>query len=56
MTRTHHEGGNVYSKRVFDYCKKTDNLPIEGLAQKGALKNPDKFGQSNYQAAYGQIH
>jgi hypothetical protein len=29
---------------------------IQGLAHEGALKNPDKFGQSNYKAAYGQIH
>ena len=32
------------------------NLLIEGLAHEGALKNPDRFGQSNYQAAYGAIH
>ena len=32
------------------------NLLIEGLAHEGALKNPGKFGQSNYQAAYGAIH
>jgi hypothetical protein len=29
---------------------------IQGLAHEGALKNPDKFGQSNYKAAYRQIH
>jgi hypothetical protein len=29
---------------------------IQGLAHEGALKNPDKFDQSNYKAAYGQIH
>jgi hypothetical protein len=29
---------------------------IQGLAHEGALKNPGKFGQSNYKAAYGQIH
>ena len=29
---------------------------IDGLAHEGALKNPDRFGQSRYQAAYGQIH
>jgi hypothetical protein len=28
---------------------------IHGLAHEGALKNPEKFGQSNYKAAYGQI-
>jgi hypothetical protein len=27
-----------------------------GLAHEGALKNPDKFDQINYKAAYGQIH
>jgi hypothetical protein len=32
------------------------NLLIEGLAHEGALKNPGKFGQSNYQAASGYIH
>jgi hypothetical protein len=32
------------------------NVLIQGLAHEGALKNPDKFGQSNYKAAYGQIH
>ena len=29
---------------------------IQGLAHEGALKNPDKFGQSNYKTAYEQIH
>ena len=29
---------------------------IDGLAHEGALKNPDRFGQSSYKAAYGQIH
>ena len=29
---------------------------IDGLAHEGALKNPDRFGQRRYQAAYGQIH
>jgi hypothetical protein len=29
---------------------------IQGLAHEGALKNPEKLGQSNYKAAYGQIH
>ena len=32
------------------------NLLIEGLAHEGALKNPEKFCQSNYQSAYGAIH
>jgi hypothetical protein len=32
------------------------SLLIEGLAQEGALKNPDKFGQTNYQTASRQIH
>jgi hypothetical protein len=29
------------------------NPLIEGLSHEGALKNPDEFGQSNYQAAFG---
>jgi hypothetical protein len=32
------------------------NLLIQGLAHKGALKNPDRFGQSNYKASSEQIH
>ena len=32
------------------------NLLIEGLAHEGALKNPGKFGQSNYQEAFGYFH
>ena len=32
------------------------DLLIEGLAHEGALKNPDKFGQNNYKATFGQIH
>jgi len=32
------------------------NVLIQGLAHEGSLKNPDKFGQSNYKASYGQIH
>jgi hypothetical protein len=32
------------------------NVLIQSLAHEGALKNLDKFGQSNYKAAYGQIH
>ena len=32
------------------------NVLIDGLAHEGALKNPDRFGQSNYKAAYGVIH
>ena len=31
------------------------DLLVDGLAHEGALKNPDKFGQSNYKAAYGAI-
>jgi len=34
---------------------KSSELLIEGLAHEGAIKNPGKFGQSNYQAAYGAI-
>jgi hypothetical protein len=32
------------------------NVLIQGLAHEGALKNPGKFGQRNYKAAYGHIH
>jgi hypothetical protein len=32
------------------------NFLIEGRALEFPLKNPGKFGQSNYQAAFGQIH
>ena len=32
------------------------NVLIDGFAHEGALKNPDRFGQSNYKAAYGAIH
>jgi len=32
------------------------NVLIDGFAHEGALKNPDRFGQSNYKAAYGVIH
>jgi len=32
------------------------NALIQGLSHEGALKNPGKFGQSNYKATYGQIH
>jgi hypothetical protein len=35
---------------------KSINVLIQGLAHEGALKNPEKFGQSNYKAAYGKIH
>ena len=31
-------------------------LFLLSFAHKGALKNPDKFGQSNYQGAFGQVH
>ena len=29
---------------------------IDGFAHEGALKNPDRFGQSNCKAAYGAAH
>jgi hypothetical protein len=32
------------------------NVLIKDLAHEGALKNPEKFSQSNYKAAYEQIH
>ena len=32
------------------------NVLIDGFAHEGALKNPNRFGQSNYKAAYGSIH
>jgi len=41
---------------AFGEFSESVNLLIEGLAHEGALKNPDKFGQSNYQAAFGLIH
>jgi hypothetical protein len=41
---------------AFGEFSESINVLILGLAHEGALKNPDKFGQSNYKAAYGQIH
>ena len=41
---------------AFGEFSESINVLIQGLAHEGALKNPDKFGQSNYKAAYGQIH
>jgi hypothetical protein len=41
---------------AFSVFSESINLHIRGLAHEGALKNPGKFGQSNYKAAYGQIH
>mmetsp|Transcript_69316 Transcript_69316/g.136304 ORF Transcript_69316/g.136304 Transcript_69316/m.136304 type:complete len:312 (-) Transcript_69316:110-1045(-) len=41
---------------AFGEFSESVNILIEGLAHEGALKNPDKFGQSNYKAAFGQIH
>ena len=41
---------------AFGEFSESVNLLIEGLAHEGALKNPGKFGQSNYQAAFGLIH
>jgi len=32
------------------------NAPIGGFAHEGALKNPDRFGQSNYKAVCVAIH
>jgi hypothetical protein len=32
------------------------NELIEGILHKGALKNPENFGQNNYKAAFGQIN
>ena len=29
---------------------------IDGFAHEGALRNPDRFGQSNCKAAYGATH
>jgi hypothetical protein len=31
-------------------------LLIEEIAHEGALKDPDKFGQNNYKAVFGQVH
>jgi hypothetical protein len=41
---------------AFGEFSESINVLIQGLAHEGALKNPGKFGQSNYKAAYGQIH
>jgi hypothetical protein len=41
---------------TFGEISESINVLIQGLAHEGALKNPDKFGQSNYKAAYGEIH
>jgi hypothetical protein len=41
---------------AFGEFSESINVLIQGLAHEGALKSPDKFGQSNYKAAYGQIH
>jgi hypothetical protein len=41
---------------AFGEFSESINVLIQGLAHEGALKNPDQFGQSNYKAAYGQIH
>jgi hypothetical protein len=40
---------------AFGEFSESINVLIQGLAHEGALKNPDKFGQSNYKAAYRQI-
>jgi hypothetical protein len=36
---------------AFGEFSESINVLIQGLAHGGALKNPDKFGQSNYKAA-----
>jgi hypothetical protein len=41
---------------AFGKFSESINVLIQGLAHEGALKNPDKFGQSDYNAAHGQIH
>jgi hypothetical protein len=41
---------------AFGEFSESISVLIQGLAHEGALKNLDKFGQSNYKAAYGQIH
>ena len=41
---------------AFGEFSESINLLIDGIAHEGALKNPDKFGQSKYKAAYGVIH
>ena len=38
---------------AFGKFSESINVLIKGLAHEGALKNPGKFGQSNYKAAYG---
>jgi hypothetical protein len=39
---------------AFGEFSESINVLIQGLAHEDALKNPDKFDQSNYMAAYGQ--
>jgi hypothetical protein len=41
---------------AFGEFNESTNVLIQGLAHEGALKNPGKFGQSNYKAAHGQTH
>jgi len=41
---------------AFGEFSESINILIEGLAHEGALKNPNRFGQGNYQAAFGAIH
>jgi hypothetical protein len=41
---------------AFGAFSESINVLIQGFAHEGALKNPGKFGQSNYKAAYGRIH
>ena len=40
---------------AFGEFSESINLLIDGLAHEGALKNPDKFGQSKYKAAYAAV-
>jgi hypothetical protein len=41
---------------AFGEFSESINLLIQGLAHEGALKNPGKFGQSNYKEKYGEIY
>ena len=41
---------------ALDEFSSSVNALIDGIAHEGTSKNPDRFGQSNYKAAYGAIH
>ena len=45
-------GAKVIAFSAFGEFSSSMNVPIDGFAHEGALKNPGRFGQSNYKAAY----